>query len=301
MTEGDNSTPKRVEIYNSEYVARYFALEAEDKKVLEFPVDVPMIVHSRKDSRKLHQAATEISRGIYKPKRVEKLVSRLAERSLSSKKRKNIVDELVTTRKALQLERSSWLLFDESHRCPKELHKLVSYMGRLKDFPGEETKHAKNLKKVVKRYNEKKDKIENRFEPSKAKGVRKYLRNTSNKMRGILANPKPKKVELQHDLRKEGTRVFMNLFKTDLIRDNNPYRKGMTQTQEAYLFFKGIDHDIGKLHDKVYKKHRKGKKASMDIDKKTRKRLVKGLSRLSNHWDSELKKVNKKSAKKHKK
>ena len=300
MTEGEQNTPKTVEINKNEYVTRYFALEAEDKKVSEFPKDVPLIVLNKKDCRKLHQAATEVSKGIYKPKRVEKLVSRLAEGGLSSKKRKNIVDELVATRKALQLERSSWQLFDESHTCPAELHKLVSYMGRLKDFPGEEKTHAKKLKKIVKRYNEKKEKIEDRFKPSKARGVRKYLRNTSNKMRGILANPKPKKVELQHDLRKEGTRIYMNLFKIDIIQNNNPYKEGVVQTQNAYLYFKRIDSDIGNLHDNVYKKQRKGKKTSMQIDKKTRKRIIKGLSRLSDDWDSELKYISKNNHKKNK-
>ena len=313
MSEGKLHSPETFSIRERSYAARVANLESEHKEVLKLPKGIPLIIRDKNDVRKLFMVSSVVWHEMYSPKRVKKIVSGLAEGKYSKKEKKEIIKELNKIRKFGQIHRASGNLFDESHQPPKVLHKLIVNMGKLKDHPGKEKKYAKKLLKSVKEYNKKMDKIDDSFKQDKAKGFRNHLLMTGNQMRGVLGKGNPKKIELQHHIRKIGTRLYMNLFLLEIIRDNNPYRDGMKQYKNAYFLFNKYDKLIEKnLKDfykdnKEYKKNRrknkkgKIKKPILKIDLEENNKLIKALDKLDEQWKDEIKKANKKARKKHKK
>lgn len=249
---------------------------------------------SKKDKNKLKQKGVKLKDVLSKKDRKN------IKGKLSKKKRKKIITRIVGIRKIGIWNRSMLQLCDETHQAPKELHNLLVQMGKLKDFPGKEVKYANKVESSLKKYNKNKKKIDKQFKPCSSKSFRKELRNTEQKMDSILQKQKPKQVEIGHDLRKEGTRIFMSGYKSWLYLHIKTKRLSVIPYMQAYEYFVIFDNALGRIHDEVIKEISLGNKAKMEIGDDIRKPLRKGLAKQSKQWDKEIKKANKKSQKNNK-
>ena len=305
MSEGLSHNPESSAIEVKSYASRIYKLESKCKEISKLPENVPLIVSSKKDARRLHTVSLVVWHEAYSPKEVKKYVTGLAEGKYKKGKKKEIVNKLSETRIFGQIRRSAESLFDSSHKPPKELDKLIVMMGKLKDHPGKEKKYAKKLLKAVKAYNNNIDEIEKDFKPTNGKSFINYIHERARTMRGVLAAGDPKKIELQHIVRKKGTREFLVLTLLEIISDQNLNRKDIKKLIKVYSLFHQYDdlyqNDLQKYHEdkKAYnklkpKKRKNATKPILRIRPKKNKELIKVLNNLEEQWQGEVKKGKKK-------
>jgi hypothetical protein len=241
MNEQFNTNVNQVGLINIEVLLN--ELREDLPKNPNLPNNLEKIVKNQEGSQKIFNIVLQYWQETYSQKKVLEALSTIIANKKESAEFLQAMRLLKTIRKSGNILLSTFLMLDKNHFAPEKHWKVVMNMGKVRDYAGtiQIEKYANRLSEAINDYSLK-DMINN-FQPDSQAGFEQFISNTLDNMQNIVLTAQPDNVRALHVLRKNGTRLLMNLFQISCLI--NP----QSDHYQMFAYLKMLDEELGNAHD----------------------------------------------------
>lgn len=207
------------------------------------PNNLEKVVKSSEDSQRMFNTASQYWQETYSKEKVLKALLVISTNEKESNEFFEAMRLLKTIRKPGSILLSTFLMLDKDHFAPEKHWKIVMNIGKTRDYAGtiQIEKYANRLSEAINDYSL--EDVVNHFQPDSQTGFEKYISNTLDNMQNIVLTAQPDNVGALHMLRKNGTRLLMNLFQISCL--TNP----QLDHYQMFAYLKILDEELGNAHD----------------------------------------------------
>lgn len=232
----DESPPPHVEVLLDK-------LRKDLPKDPNLPSSLEKVVKSPEDSQRVFNDALQYWQETYNQEKVLEALSTIIANKQESAKFIEAMQLLKTIRKPGNILLSIFLMLDKDHFAPEKHWRVIMNIGKVRDYAGtiQVEKYADRLRNAVNDYSLK-DTVDN-FQPDSQIGFERFISDTVDHMQNIVLTAQSDDVKALHMLRKNGTRLLMNLFQMSCLTNSRP------EHYQMFSYFKMLDKKLGDAHD----------------------------------------------------
>ncbi|OGJ37297.1 MAG: hypothetical protein A2383_01325 [Candidatus Pacebacteria bacterium RIFOXYB1_FULL_39_46] len=211
------------------------------------PNDLQKVIKGPEDSQRIFNTALQYWQEVYSKEKVLKALSVIVANEKESADFFEAMQLLKRIRRPGNILLSVFLMLDNDHFAPEKHWRVIKNIGKVRDYAGtiHIQEYTDRLRSAIEDYSLKE--TEDSFQPDFQTGFERYISKTIDQMRNIVLTAQSDDVRALHILRKDGTRLLMNLFQMSCLA--NLHLDLNVNHFQMFAYFKMLDSKLGDVHD----------------------------------------------------